>query len=116
MDPALIGAGLAALTPMAALLTVAGIHRGRQKKRRRAAMKAIDVPGSRRDLALIIAMGGDPQKHRITVVRKGVKGLRLVDDEGRPVRFLSERQLRSPDMRARFKAAERTNALAVEGA
>jgi len=115
MDPALLGASLAALPTLGALLVVGGIRRHQKRARVRKAMQAIDVPGSRRDLALILAMGGDPQKHRIEPVLKPWKGLRLVDDDGKPFRSMTEKQLRSPVMRAKFKEAQRRTGLVIEG-
>src|SRR5688500_6872659 len=103
MDPALVGAGLATLPALGALLVAAGIPRGGARKRRiREALKAIDVPGSRRDLAMVIAMGGDPVRHRLEPVLKPSKGMRLIDADGHPVRFMSAKQMASEQMRVRF--------------
>lgn len=106
MDPLL---GLAALPALAALTAIsfkAG-DRSARKKRAKAQMAKVDVLGSRKDAALLLALGFDPTRHRLQPVdRPGMgaayRGLRVLDRAGAPLGFFSEKKLRSPKVRRRW--------------
>lgn len=104
MDP------IITLPAMLALGAVAGaaISRRRdRKKHAREAMRSVDVPGTKRDAALLLALGHDPDKHRIRPVLKPHKGLRIVDFMNRPVAFYTANQLRQPKVRRAWDKAMR---------
>lgn len=104
MDP------IITLPAMLALGAVAGaaISRRRdRKKRAREAMRSVDVPGTQRDAALLLALGHDPDRHRIQPVRRPHKGLRIVDFLNRPVAFYTANQLKTPKVRKAWGEAMR---------
>lgn len=96
------------LPAMLALGAVAGaaINRRRdRKKRAREALRSVDVPGTQRDIAVLMALGHDPDRHRIQPVTRPHKGLRIVDFLNRPVAFYTANQLRRPWVRKAYDKA-----------
>jgi hypothetical protein len=120
MDPALAGASLAALPMLAALGAAAGWTRARSNRKRekiRQHLRKVDIPGSRKDMALLIAMGYDPTRHRLEPVeRLGKRSMRVLNLAGVPVRSFTLKQLRTPEFEKRWQQALREVQLAVEGA
>lgn len=107
------------LPAMLALGAVAGAAIGRRRDRKKqalAALREIDVPGSQRDAALLIALGHDPDRHRIRPVTKPFKGLQIVDVLNRNVRFWTVKQLRTDKVRKAWEAAKKTVKVTVEAA
>lgn len=102
MDPII---ALPAVLALGAVAGAAITRRRNEKKRAREALRQVDVPGTQRDIALLMALGHDPDKHRIRPVKRPHQGLQIVDVLNRNVAFYTVAQLRKPRVRKAWAAA-----------
>lgn len=110
MDPIIT---LPAVLALGAVVGHAVSRRRDRKKRALEAMREVDVPGTQRDVAVLVALGHDPARHRIQPVHHPVKGLRIVDFVNRPVAFHSLAQMRKPKFQKAYHEAMRQTSVTV---